>query len=287
MERGPMAENLKIFVTGASSGIGRAVAIELARRGHTVFSAARRKAALDDLAASHRGIVAVPLDVTDQDSIDTAWSSIDETTRGAGVDVLVNAAGYALTGPIETLSTQEVKRQFDTNVFGLLAVTRAVLPRMRARRAGRIINISSIVGRTSFPAMGVYGATKYAVEALSDSLRMELAPIGIEVVLIEPGFVATDIVDASIREREEAAASPDGDTNSYGPLIERADRFLAKQMKQAMPAPALARTVANAAESRRPRTRYVAPMSAKGLVAVFTRLPDRLADAVKRRAIAR
>ena len=281
-----MAEHLKIFVTGASSGIGRAVAIELAQRGHTVFAAARRRSALDDLAASHRGIAAVPLDVTDQESIDSAWSAISAATHGGGVDVLINAAGYALTGPVETLSTQEVKRQFDTNVFGLLAVTRAVLPAMRARRAGRIINISSIVGRTSFPAMGVYGATKYAVEALSDSLRMELAPNGIKVVLIEPGFVATNIVDASTRERTHVAEGPVGDVDGYAQLIDGADRFLAKQMKQAMPAPVLARRIANVAESRRPRTRYVAPLSAKGLVALFTRLPDGLADAAKRRAIA-
>jgi NADP-dependent 3-hydroxy acid dehydrogenase YdfG len=280
-----MAEQLKILVTGASSGIGRAVATELAQRGHTVFAAARRLAALEELAESHRGIVAVPLDVTDERSIETAWALVDSASPGAGIDVLVNAAGFALTGPIETLTTQEVKRQFDTNVFGLLAVTRAVLPGMRTRRAGRIINISSIVGRTSFPAMGVYGATKYAVEALSDSLRMELAPLGVKVVLIEPGFVATDIVDASSRERDDAADSS-GDVDGYRPLIEGAERFLEKQMKQAMPASALARTIADAAEARRPRTRYVAPVSAKGLVALFTRLPDRLADAAKRRAIA-
>jgi NADP-dependent 3-hydroxy acid dehydrogenase YdfG len=279
-----MAEQLKILVTGASSGIGRAVAIELAQRGHTVFAAARRLAALEELAESHRGIVAVPLDVTDEKSIETAWALVDSAGQGAGIDVLVNAAGFALTGPIETLTTQEVKRQFDTNVFGLLAVTRAVLPGMRRRRAGRIVNISSVVGRTSFPAMGVYGATKYAVEALSDALRMELAPLGIKVVLIEPGFVATDIVDASSRERDDAAIAS-GDVDGYRPLIEGAERFLEKQMKQAMPAPALARTIADAAEARRPRTRYVAPVSAKGLVALFTRLPDRLADAAKRRAI--
>jgi NADP-dependent 3-hydroxy acid dehydrogenase YdfG len=279
-----MAEQLKILVTGASSGIGRAVAIELAQRGHTVFAAARRLAALEELAESHRGIVAVPLDVTDEKSIETAWALVDSAGQGAGIDVLVNAAGFALTGPIETLTTQEVKRQFDTNVFGLLAVTRAVLPGMRRRRAGRIVNISSVVGRTSFPAMGVYGATKYAVEALSDALRMELAPLGIKVVLIEPGFVATDIVDASSRERDDAAIAS-GDVDGYRPLIEGAERFLEKQMKQAMPAPALARTIADAAEARRPRTRYVTPVSAKGLVALFTRLPDRLADAAKRRAI--
>lgn len=283
-----MAEHLKILVTGASSGIGRAVAIELAQRGHMVFAAARRRAPLDDLAASYPGVVAVRLDVTDDDSIETACTLIDSVTQGAGVDVLVNAAGFALTGPIETLSTAEVKRQFDTNVFGLLAVTRAVLPGMRARRTGRVINVSSIVGRTSFPAMGVYGATKYAVEALSDSLRMELAPLGIKVVLIEPGFVATDIVDASTRERGDpgAASMPTGGADGYRALIEGADKFLAKQMKQAMPASALARKIADAAQARRPRTRYVAPVSAKGLVALFTRLPDRLADVAKRRAIA-
>jgi NADP-dependent 3-hydroxy acid dehydrogenase YdfG len=280
-----MAEQLKILVTGASSGIGRAAAIELAQRGHTVFAAARRLTALEKLAESHRGIVAVPLDVTDEKSVETACALVDSASQGAGIDVLVNAAGFALTGPIETLTTQEVKRQFDTNVFGLLAVTRAVLPGMRRRRTGRIVNISSVVGRTSFPAMGVYGATKYALEALSDSLRMELAPLGIKVVLIEPGFVATDIVDASSRERDDGAVSS-GNVDGYRRLIEGAERFLEKQMKQAMPASALARTIADAAETRRPRTRYVTPVSAKGLVALFTRLPDRVADAAKRRAIA-
>src|SRR5262249_29734496 len=153
-------------------------------------------------------------------------------TEGTGVDVLVNAAGFALTGPLETLSSRELKQQFDTNVFGLLAVTRRVLPGMRARRAGRVINISSIVGRTSFPAMGAYGATKYAVEALSDSLRMELAPLGIKVVLIEPGFVATDIYAASTQERDGAVA-PEGppeveDITAYSSLIGAAEKFIDK-----------------------------------------------------------
>jgi NADP-dependent 3-hydroxy acid dehydrogenase YdfG len=282
-----MAEKLKVLVTGASSGIGRAAAIELARRGHSVFAAARREAALTELAVTHQGIVAAPLDVTNEDSIARAWKLIDSATGGAGVDVLVNAAGFALTGPIETLSSQEVKRQFDTNVFGLLAVTRAVLPAMRARGAGKVINISSIVGRTSFPAMGAYGATKYAVEALSDSLRMEVAPFGIKVVLIEPGFVATDIFGVSTHETGEpaatAASSVEENDAGYGALIGAAETFLDKQMKRAMPAAVLARMIAAAAEANRPHTRYVAPASAKGLLAVFTRLPDRLADAAKLR----
>ena len=285
-----MAEKLTVLVTGASSGIGRAVAVELARRSHTVFAAARRQAALSDLAATHPGIVAVSMDVTDEDSIAKAWKIIDAATEGGGVDVLVNAAGFALTGPLETLSSREVKQQFDTNVFGLLAVTRTVLPRMRSRGAGRVINISSIVGRMSFPAMGAYGATKYAVEALSDSLRMELAPLGIKVVLIEPGFVATDIFAASTQERDRAVAPEPSpaveDIAAYSPLIGSAEKFIDKQMKRAMPAAVLARTIADAAETPRPRTRYVAPVSAKGLVAVFTRLPDRLADAAKLRITA-
>jgi NADP-dependent 3-hydroxy acid dehydrogenase YdfG len=277
-----MSDKLTILVTGASSGIGKAVAIELAHRGHTVFAAARRRDVLDDLATTYSGVVAAPLDVTDEGSIERAWSLIDIATQGTGVDVLVNAAGFALTCPIETLSIQEVKRQFDTNVFGLLAVTHAVLPRMRARAAGRIVNISSIAGRTTFPAMGAYAASTYAVEALSDALRMELAPLGIKVTLIEPSFVATDIVDASSRERVDA---PTARAEGYGPLIESAEKFLAKQRKQAMSPATLARTIADASETRRPRTRYLAPVRAKGLVTLLTRLPDRLADAAKWRAI--
>jgi NADP-dependent 3-hydroxy acid dehydrogenase YdfG len=282
-----VVEKLKVLVTGASSGIGKAVTVELAQRGHSVFAAARRDVVLKELAALHDGIVPAPLDVTDEHSIGRAWSLIDSATAGAGVDVLVNAAGFALTGPIETLPGDQVKRQFDTNVFGLLAMTRAVLPTMRARGTGRVINISSVVGRTSFPAMGVYGATKYAVEALSDSLRMELAPLGIKVVLIEPGFVATEIVEASARERSNPAApaAASADFAAYKPLVEGAEQFLEKQMKRAMPAAVLARTIAAAAETRNPRPRYVAPFSAKGLVALFTLLPDRLADAAKIRVV--
>jgi NAD(P)-dependent dehydrogenase (short-subunit alcohol dehydrogenase family) len=277
-----MAGKLNILVTGASSGIGQAVAVELARRGHTVFAAARRRDVLDDLAARHQGIVSVPTDVTDEDSITATVARIDELSGGCGVDVLINAAGYALTGPLETLPSVEVKRQFETNVFGLLAMTRAVLPVMRAKRSGRILNISSVVGRTSFPGMGAYGATKYAVEALSDALRMELAPFGIKVVVIEPGFVATGIVEASARERGDARESLDG---PYGQLIEGGDRFLTQSIAKAIPASALARTIADAAEARRPRIRYVAPVSAKALVVLFTRLPDRLADVAKIRRI--
>ena len=120
------------------------------------------------------------------------------------MDVLVNNAGFALAGPVETLAGPDVERQFATNVFGLLTMTRAALPAMRARGSGRVINISSLVGRTTFPGMGVYGATKYAVEALSDALRQEVAGFGIKVVIIEPGFVATSLGESA----DAQAASP-------------------------------------------------------------------------------
>jgi NADP-dependent 3-hydroxy acid dehydrogenase YdfG len=171
-----MTTRLTVLVTGASSGIGRATATEFARQGHVVFAAARREEVLAGLAATSPNIQAITMDVTDESSVHRAWAKIEASTGRAGVDVLVNNAGFALSGPVEILGGPEVQRQFATNVFGLLTVTRAVLPAMRARKSGRIINISSLVGRTTFPGMGVYGATKYAVEALSDALRQAWVP---------------------------------------------------------------------------------------------------------------
>src|SRR5262249_33555863 len=192
-----MTTRLTALVTGASSGIGRATAAEFARQGHLVFAAARREEVLAGLAATSPNIQAVSMDVTDEGSVHRAWATVEAATGGAGVDVLVNNAGFALAGPVEILGGPQVQRQFATNVFGLLTVTRAVLPAMRARKSGRIINLSSLAGRATFPGMGVYGATKYAVEALPDALRQEVAGFGLKVVIIEPGFVATSIGQAA------------------------------------------------------------------------------------------
>jgi NADP-dependent 3-hydroxy acid dehydrogenase YdfG len=285
-----MAKQLSVLVTGASSGIGRATAVEFARRGHTVFASARREGVLADLAAAVPGIRAVGLDVTDPASIDRAWAKILADTGGAGVDVLVNNAGFALAGPVEALTGDDVRRQFDTNVFGLLAVTRAVLPSMRARGSGRIVNLSSVVGRTTFPAMGVYGATKYAVEALSDALRQEVSGLGVQVVIIEPGFVATGIGESAdaVGGSSVGGGSVGGSDQvsaAYADLVAAGSRYAAAQVAKGTKPERVAAVIADAATRPNPRDRYAVPASARVVITLFTGLPGRLADWAKRRAI--
>jgi NADP-dependent 3-hydroxy acid dehydrogenase YdfG len=277
-----MARGLNVLVTGASSGIGRAAAIEFARRGHGVFAAARREEALADLAAATPGIRAVGLDVTDAGSVRQAWGKIDASTEGAGVDVLVNNAGFALSGPVEALADADVRRQFGTNVFGLLTMTRTVLPAMRARGSGHIINISSLVGRTTFAGMGVYGATKYAVEALSDALRQEVAGFGIKVVIIEPGFVATSLADAA----DGRPAGHEDASGAYAAMTAAGERYVASQIAKGIAPEKVAAAIVNAAEHPSPKARYVVPRSSRALIMLLTTLPDKLADRTKQRAAA-
>jgi NAD(P)-dependent dehydrogenase (short-subunit alcohol dehydrogenase family) len=156
-----------VLVTGATSGIGRATALHLAREGHRVFAVGRRREALDSLKAEAAGLAleCMVMDVTRADSIAVTKEAIERATDGHGIDVLVNNAGYGVGGPVEEVSDQAFRAQYETNVFGLMAVTRAFLPKMRARRWGRIINISSVGGRLTLPMLGVYNSTKYAMVA--------------------------------------------------------------------------------------------------------------------------
>jgi NADP-dependent 3-hydroxy acid dehydrogenase YdfG len=270
-----------VLVTGASSGIGRATAIEFARRGYLVFAAARREDALAELTGEVPGIRAIGMDVTDESSVARAWAKILAETGGSGVNVLVNNAGFALSGPVEVLAGDEVRRQFDTNVFGLLAVTRTVLPAMRARRSGRIINVSSVVGRTTFPVTGVYGATKYAVEALSDALRLEVAGFGVKVIIIEPGFVATGIGTAADAHREAEREIP----AAYAGMVAAGNTYMARQVAKGISADRVAAAIVNAAGQRRPRARYAVPASARLAIGLLTALPDRLSDLLKHRMV--
>ena len=196
-----------VLITGCSSGIGRAAAISLHDTGLTVYATARRVDSMADLAS--RGIHTLALDVTDEASMTTAVAAVEEAA--GPVAVLVNNAGYGLYGPVEQLPMDEIRRQFETNFFGLVRLTQLVLPGMRRRDSGRILNVSSMGGRITLPGGAFYHASKYAVEALSNALRMEVAQFGIDVVLIEPGPVKTPWNDVA------AASLPTGQTGNGDP----------------------------------------------------------------------
>jgi NAD(P)-dependent dehydrogenase (short-subunit alcohol dehydrogenase family) len=196
-----------VLITGCSTGIGRATALRLVRGPWTVYASARQPATLDELAAA--GCHVLALDVTSEDSMVAALAEIPE-----GVGVLINNAGYSQSGALETLPLESVRRQFETNVFGLLRLTQLVLPGMRAAGAGTIVNVSSMGGRLTFPGGGAYHATKYAVEALSDALRMEVARFGIDVICVEPGLIRTEFSATAAGGVTSAADDPYAEFNA-------------------------------------------------------------------------
>jgi NAD(P)-dependent dehydrogenase (short-subunit alcohol dehydrogenase family) len=182
------------FITGASRGLGALIAAEALAAGDAVVATARDPKSVTARFGEHPRLLAVKLDVTKEEQArDAAAAAIQRFGR---IDILLNNAGYGLLSAVEEASAQDVERVFGTNVFGLLAVTRAVLPHMRRQRSGHVLNISSIGGYSAFPGWGVYGATKFAVEGLTEALAAELAPLGIKVTIVEPGFFRTDFLDA-------------------------------------------------------------------------------------------
>jgi len=273
---------LTILITGCTSGIGRHAALHLASLGHRVFATGRNAAALAELKASAPSTLeTLTLDVTSAASIAAAKAAVDARTGGAGVDVLVNNAGYGLLGPTEMISDEEMRAQYETNVFGLMAVTRAFLPAMHARGSGRIVNISSIGGLMTLPFFGVYNSTKYAVESLSDGLRLELAPFGIKVSLVEPGVIDTGFTDRSMQEiaRFRRPDSP------YAPVLDRADEMRRMSDLTAVGPACISRAIERAATDRRPRARYLAPFRAVLSMMFIKRLPTSLADWLMRQAV--
>jgi NAD(P)-dependent dehydrogenase (short-subunit alcohol dehydrogenase family) len=267
------------LITGTSSGIGRATALRLAARPELiVYATARHQQRLADLAAA--GCRTLALDVTHEESMRAAVEEI-EAEHGC-VGILVNNAGYGEYGTIEEADLAAVRRQFETNVFGLARLTQLVLPGMRRARRGRIINIGSMGGRLVFPAGGYYHASKYAVEAVTDALRFEVAPFGIQVSLIEPGLIRTEF-GATAAHTLAGSATPGG---PYTPLIISADKQMADNYRSPMlsaPADAVAKVVEKAATSRHPRTRYVITPAAKLLVHTRRLLGGRVFDTYLRR----
>lgn len=251
-----------VLITGTSSGIGRATALRLARRpGLTVYATARRVQAIADLADAGARLLA--LDVTDEASMRAAAGAV-EAEHGA-VGALVNNAGYGEYGTVEETGLDGVRRQFETNVFGLARMTQLVLPGMRAAGRGRIVNVGSMGGRLVFPAGGYYHASKYAVEALTDALRFETAPFGITVSLIEPGLIRTGFGDTAASTLAGSAAS----AGPYAALTAAVDRQMARSYRSALlsaPPETVAAVIERAITAARPRTRYVITPAAAVLI---------------------
>jgi len=265
-----------ILITGATTGIGRHTALHLARAGHRVIATGRNAEALTTLRADAVGLQldVVTLDVTDRASLAHAAAEVARLTGGRGVDVLVNNAGYGEAAPMLEVREADVRAMYETNVFGLLAVTQAFLPAMVARGAGRIVNISSVGGRLTLPLFGAYNSTKYAVESLSNAMRMELWPLGIRVVIIEPAATKTEFAKTSVRKMDtyRRADSP------YVALYARTDRMTAQTERTATDPLVISRVIERAVTSRAPRARYVAPFSGRVIVALAEWLPTRVFD---------
>lgn len=268
------------LVTGCSSGIGAASARQLLQSGFTVYASARQLAVLEPL--RQLGCRTLALDVTDETSMRTAVSAI--RAEHGGVDVLVNNAGYGQAGVIEEVAVAQVRKQFEANVFGALLLSQLVLPDMRARGWGRIINVSSMGGRLTFPYFGVYHGSKYALEALSDALRFEVRGFGIGVVLIEPGLIRTNFGQASV-DTTSATAQASGPYAEFNARMARAtiDTYQDGPLAALSGTPDdVARSIVRAAIVRRPRARYTVSASAKLLLFLRRILPDALWDAFLR-----
>jgi NAD(P)-dependent dehydrogenase (short-subunit alcohol dehydrogenase family) len=272
-----------VVITGASTGIGEACALHLAGRGFRVLAGIRSPEDGERLAARGSGqIVPVRLDVTDGASISDAADTVARTLGATPLAGLVNNAGIAVAGPLEFLPLESLRRQLEINVVGQLAVTQAFLPMLRRDR-GRIVNMSSASGRFASPFMGPYAASKFALEALSDSLRVELRPWGIHVALVEPGVIATPIWTKSLSAAEEMLAGVPAEAHAlYGAAVQGIRDGVARI--QGIPAERVAEVVAHALTARRPKFRYVLGRGARLRIGM-SYLPTRLRDWIVSRAI--
>lgn len=268
-----------VLVTGASTGIGRATALRLAAAGWRVFAGVRRDAdgrALAD--ASAGSLTPVALDVTDPAQIAAAADSIADAVGGAGLAGLVNNAGIARGGPVEYLPVDDWRLQFEVNLFGQVAVTQAMMPLLRDAR-GRIVFIGSNSGRISTPMMAPYGASKFAIEALAASMRLELRPWGMKVVVVEPGAVKTAIWEKGRALADELEAVMPADAASrYGDQIAAIRKGIETQDRTGIPADRVAAVVEKALTADRPRARYQVGIDSHVSAAASRVLPDRLLD---------
>jgi NAD(P)-dependent dehydrogenase (short-subunit alcohol dehydrogenase family) len=266
-----------VLITGCSSGIGHATAERLAADGWKVYATARRPETIEDLKA--KGCETLALDVTDEASMQNAVDAVIE--KEGAVGVLVNNAGYSQSGAVETVPLDEVRRQFETNVFGLVRMCQLVLPGMRERRYGKIVNIGSMGGRLTFPGGGFYHGTKYAVEALSDALRFEVRGFGVDVILVEPGLITTNFGEAAVATVTD---EQDGPYSHFNRKVSKltTDAYNGPMAKLGAGPEAVAATIAKAIGAKRPKARYPVTLSAHLLINQRRLTPDRVWDVMMR-----
>src|SRR3954452_11968605 len=262
-----------VLITGCSTGIGRATAERLARNGLNVYATARRVESIEDLQAV--GCKTLALDVTDEASMQAAVSAVERAD--GSILALVNNAGYSQSGAVETIAMDDLRRQFETNVFGLVRMCQLVLPGMRREGRGRIVNISSMGGRLVFPGGGAYHGTKFAVEAISDALRFEVKGFGVHVSIVEPGLIKTSFGETA----HGSVPQQEGPYAKFNAAVAKttAEAYEGPLAKLGAGPEAVAKVVEKAITARRPRTRYPVTASARLALANHALLPDRGWDA--------
>jgi len=270
-----------VLLTGASTGIGRATALRLAGSGWTVLAGVRKLVDGEGLkAAGGECIVPIVLDVTDAAQIAAAVAEVDERGR---LDALINNAGIGYGGPLELVPIDDLRKQLEVNVLGPVALTQALLPALRRAR-GRILFISSVGGRVAMAFTAPYAASKHAIEAIGDALRVELATSKVQVALVEPGSVATPIWDKA-RESGQQLTVPPSLQKEYGHVPEAMDKMLQDTAKRGVPPEQVAQAIEKALTARRMRSRYLIGRDARAMVIVRRLLPDHVFDRVARRAL--
>ena len=263
-----------VLITGCSTGIGRATAERLAGDGWSVYATARKTEAIEDLKA--KGAKTLALDVTDESSMSNAVAEVERD--GGAVGALINNAGYSQSGAVETIPMDSVRRQFETNVFGLMRMCQLVLPGMRKAGTGRIVNLSSMGGKLTFPGGGVYHATKHAVEALSDALRFEVAGFGIDVVIIEPGLIVTNFGEAAVGSMAEVESDGPYAKFNHDVAEVTAGAYEGPMAKFGGGPEKVAAKIEKALTARRPSTRYKVTASAGVVMGMRKGMTDRMWD---------
>lgn len=257
------------IITGASSGMGKSTAFELQKKGYKVYGMARRTDKMNDL--KEKGMEVVSLDLTKDETIVDAVNTVLE--KEGRIDVLVNNAGYGSYGSVEEVPIAEAKRQFEVNIFGLARITKLVLPAMRAQKSGRIVNISSMGGKMYTPFGAWYHATKYALEGWSDCLRIEVAPFGIDVAIVEPGGIQTEWGDIAMDNLDKVSGN-----GPYADMVKKVIASSGKSKDKLTPVDVLGKEIAKAASEKSPKTRYLKGYLAKPLVTMRKWLGDRTFD---------